>query len=377
MSTAERRLRTPAGTGRGNLWLGILAVVQAAALAFVLLTVARPPIEHTGPLLGKNVTTADITAFTVTGSDGSAVTLKRDGVNWVLPDQGGYPAQNSRVKSFLQELTALQRSGLVATTQDAYKRLKVAPDTYQRKIDLTLKGGGKETLYIGSEPSYGSTHVRLAKDKGVYVTHSLHASDARTDASGYVDTTVLKLDQANVKRMEIKNANGDFVFTKGAGGWSWQGLPNGKKLDTQAVTNIVGALTSLQLNEPLGKKVQASYGFDKPRLPPRDRARPGRPPALRAQRGRAPPDPAPTGPARQRARPSPALRRRRPADRPPAARRPARPPRAGPARPPSRRRHPPSPRPGPSPPRPPSPWAPRTRRASTRSACPTRPTSSR
>ncbi|MEJ2289172.1 MAG: DUF4340 domain-containing protein, partial [Deinococcales bacterium] len=264
MSTAERRLRTPAGTGRGNLWLGILAVVQAAALAFVLLTVARPPIEHTGPLLGKNVTTADITAFTVTGSDGSAVTLKRDGVNWVLPDQGGYPAQNSRVKSFLQELTALQRSGLVATTQDAYKRLKVAPDTYQRKIDLTLKGGGKETLYIGSEPSYGSTHVRLAKDKGVYVTHSLHASDARTDASGYVDTTVLKLDQANVKRMEIKNANGDFVFTKGAGGWSWQGLPNGKKLDTQAVTNIVGALTSLQLNEPLGKKVQASYGFDKP-----------------------------------------------------------------------------------------------------------------
>ncbi len=264
MSAAERRLRTPARTGRGNLWLAVVAVVQAGLLVLVLLTVARPPVTHTGPLLGKNVTTSDITAFTVTGSKGNSITLKRNGVNWVLPDQGGYPAENSRVKSFLQELTALQRTGLVATTKDAYKRLKVATDTYARKIDLTLKGGTKETLYIGSEPSYGSTHVRLASGKGVYVTHSLHASDARTDASGYVNTTVLKLDPANLTRIEIKNANGDFVFTKAAGGWSWQGLPSGKKLDSQTVTNMADALASLQLNEPLGKKVQASYGFAKP-----------------------------------------------------------------------------------------------------------------
>ena len=126
--------------------------------------------------------------------------------------------------SFLQQLVGLQRSGLVATTASAYKRLKVTKDTFQKKVALTLKGGGSETLLIGSEPSYGSTHIRLASGKGVYVTHALHASDARTDAAGYVDTSVLNLDPANLTRMEIRNASGDLVFTHAAGGWSMQGL---------------------------------------------------------------------------------------------------------------------------------------------------------
>ena len=271
MSAAENSLRSP-GMGRGmgrdmgrrNLWLAVLALLQVGALVLVLLTVARPPTTSSGPLLGKGVTPSDITAFSVTGSDGSSVSLKRDGVNWVLPKQGGYPAEASRVKSFLQQLTALQRSGLVATTKDAYKRLKVSSDTYQRKIQLTLKGGGSKTLFIGSEPSYGSTHVRLASDNGVYVTHSLHASDARTDAAGYVKTTVLNLNASDLKRMEVKNANGDFVFTKGSGGWSLQGMPSGKKLDTQKVSSLAGSLTDLQLNEPLGKTAKPSYGLAKP-----------------------------------------------------------------------------------------------------------------
>ncbi len=264
MSAASRTLRAPAATRRGNLGLAVLALVQLGLLALVLLTVARPPKTSSGPLLGKDVTVANIDAFTVTGSDGKSVTLKRDGTNWVLPDQGGYPAQGTRVKSFLQQLVGLQRSGLVATTADAYKRLKVTKDTYQKKVDLTLKSGGSETLLIGSEPSYGSTHVRLASAKGVYVTHALHASDARSDPSGYVDTTVLSLDPANLTRMEVRNANGDFVFTHAKSGWSMQGLPSGKQLDAHAVSTLAGSLSRLQLDEPLGKTVKPAYAFDKP-----------------------------------------------------------------------------------------------------------------
>ena len=375
MSAAGRTLRAPAATRRGNLGLAVLALVQLGLLALVLLTVARPPKTSSGPLLGKDVTVANITAFTVTGSDGSSVTLKRDGTNWVLPDQGGYPAQNARVKSFLQQLVGLQRSGLVATTADAYKRLKVTKDTYQKKVDLTLKGGGSETLLIGSEPSYGSTHVRLASDKGVYVTHALHASDARSDPSGYVDTTVLSLDQANLSRMEVRNANGDFVFTHGKSGWSMQGLPSGKQLDAHAVSTLAGSLTSLQLDEPLGKTVKPAYGFDKPLAvvtlttvkPAKSagasgtsssgtsRAVPARPAPARAAPARpAPPRAAPATAALPRARPARAQPRR-----PPPA-------------PPNRQPSPSPPRP---PPRPPSRWAPRTRRASTRSGSPTPPTS--
>lgn len=256
--------RRGARQGRGNLWLGVLAVVQAGLVVLVLLTVARPPTTKTGPLLGAGVKTSDITAFTVTGKSGSKVTLKRSGVHWVLPDLGDYPAKASRVTSLLNELTALKRSGLVAITKDAYKRLQVAPTDYQRKVALTLKGGKTETLYIGSEPTYGSTHVRLASGKGVYVTHSLHASDARTDASGYVDPTALKLNAADVTRVEVKNAHGDFVFTKTGKSWSLHGIPTGRTLNAHAVSTMVSSLADLQLNEPLGKKVEPAYGFSKP-----------------------------------------------------------------------------------------------------------------
>ena len=94
MSVAERTVRPSRPQGRSNAWLGMLAIVQAAILVFVLLTVARPPSTKTGPLLGNGVQTSDITAFTVTGSDGSKVSLERDGTQWVLPNQGGYPARS-------------------------------------------------------------------------------------------------------------------------------------------------------------------------------------------------------------------------------------------------------------------------------------------
>lgn len=262
--SAVRPAGTARGGRRGNLWLAALAVVQLGVLALVMLTVVRPPAPSSGPLLGKTVTVADIEAFTVTGHDGTAVTVKRDGVNWVLPDQGGFPAQTSRVEGFLEQLTALQKSGLVATTKDAYKRLQVTPDDYQRQVALTLKGGKTETLFIGSEPSYGSTHVRVASDKGVYVTHTMHASDARTDAAGYVDTTALKLDPAHVTRVAVTNAQGDLVFTRSGSSWSLQGLPSGRRLDSGAVTSLVGSLSDVQLDEPLGKKVEPAYGFAKP-----------------------------------------------------------------------------------------------------------------
>ncbi len=260
----KRSANKDGGQGRRNLFLAIIAVLQVGALVLVLLTVARPPTTKVGPLLGTGVTSADITAFTVTGPKGASVTLKRAGTNWVLPDLGNYPAKTARVKTFLDELVALHRSGLVATTKDAYKRLKVATDTYERKVALTLKDGKTETLYVGSEPSYGSTHVRMASDTGVYVTHSLHSTDARTDAAGYVDPTVLSLNESNVTRLEVKNGSGDFVFTKGSSGWSMQNVPSGKTFDPNSINTILSSLTKLQLDEPLGKTAKPAYGFAKP-----------------------------------------------------------------------------------------------------------------
>lgn len=249
---------------RGNLVLAALAVVQLAVLLLVVLTVARPPRTQAGPLLGAGVTPDAVVGITLTDADGNTLDLAKKGVDWVLPDAGDYPADATRVGDFLTAVTGLQRRGLVADTKDAYKRLKVADDAFERKVTLTLDGGASTTLLIGSEPSYGSTHLRVQGDQGVYLTHTLHASQARTDASAWIDPQVVDLNKADVTEVTLHNAQGTFHFTRSGDGWTLDGLRSGKTLDPHQVSLLLDRVTQLRIHAPLGKTAKPAYGLDAP-----------------------------------------------------------------------------------------------------------------
>ncbi len=263
--SAPATTAAPGRAWRGsNMWLALLALVQIAVLVLVVLTVARPPAQAVGPLLGADVTPDKVVDIRVEDADGNTIELKKAGVDWVLPGADSYPADGQRVGDFLSALTGVQRRGLVADTSDAYKRLEVADDSFQRKVTLTLDGGGTTTLLIGSEPSYGSTHLRVQGDQGVYLSHTLHSSQARTDASAWVKPVVVDLDKANVTAVTIHNAQGELHFTRSADGWSLDGLDAGQTLDPQQLSAFLDRVTQLRLHAPLGKTVDASYGLDAP-----------------------------------------------------------------------------------------------------------------
>ncbi len=263
-ATAPRNAAGVRRLDRRNLILAGLAVVQAGALAFVLLTVAAPPKTQVGPLLGSSFAADKVTAITITDSDGKTVQLAHDSGSWTLPVAGGYPADDAKVSNLLDTLAGLQANGLVATSESSYKRLKVGPDDYQAKIDLKVSGGGTTTLLVGSSPSYGSTHLRVDGDKGVYLSHTLKASDARTDPSTWIDPQVLSLDPANVTKLEVNDAQGDFVFRKDASGWSMAGLGAGDTFDPSTVATAVSRIATLRVHAPLGKDAKPAYGFDAP-----------------------------------------------------------------------------------------------------------------
>jgi hypothetical protein len=263
--SAPATTAAPGRAWRGsNMWLALLALVQIAVLVLVVLTVARPPAKAMGPLLGADVTPDKVVGIRVEDGDGNTIELKKAGVDWVLPGADSYPADGQRVGDFLSALTGLQRRGLVADTSDAYKRLEVADDSFQRKVTLTLDGGGTTTLLIGSEPSYGSTHLRVQGDQGVYLSHTLHSSQARTDASAWVKPVVVDLDKANVTAVTIHNAQGELHFSRSGDGWSLDGLGAGQTFDPQRLSSFLDRVTQLRLHAPLGKTVDASYGLDAP-----------------------------------------------------------------------------------------------------------------
>lgn len=258
--------RTPARQAAprrvGLVWLTLLAILQVALLVWVVMTVARPRTVAPGPLLSADMTT--VTKVTVDDPDGSSVALAKVDGDWVLPAADNYPADGTRVQTLLDKIGGLQRNGLVATNASSYARLKVADDTYVRKVALGFGDGSTKTIVIGSSPNYGSTHVRLDGDPGVYLVRDLSDTDARADANAWIKQTVTDLAQDDISALELTNANGTFSFHKVGADWVMDGLGAGESLSPNNVTQMVNDVASLRVHEPIGKEAKPEYGFDDP-----------------------------------------------------------------------------------------------------------------
>lgn len=259
---AEAPVRKVAPPRRGNLLLAVLAVIQVGLLVWVMTTVASPRTAPPGPLLTADL--SDVTGVTITDTDGSSLALSKVDGDWVLPDADDYPADGTRVQTLLDKLSGLQRNGLVATNASSYARLKVADDTFVRKVALDFGKGDTKTILIGSSPNYGSTHVRLDGDPGVYLERDLRDTDARADANAWIVQTATNIDTDDVTELELRNANGTFEFHKEGADWVMDGLAAGETLSPNNVTLMVNRLSSLRVHAPVGKEVKPEYGFDDP-----------------------------------------------------------------------------------------------------------------
>lgn len=259
---ADAPVRKAAPPRRGNLLLAVLAIIQIGLLVWVVMTVASPRTAPPGPLLTADL--SDVTGVTITDTDGSSLALSKVDGDWVLPDADDYPADGTRVQTLLDKLSGLQRNGLVATNASSYARLKVADDTFVRKVALDFGKGDTKTILIGSSPNYGSTHVRLDGDPGVYLERDLRDTDARADANAWIVQTATNIDTDDVTDLELRNANGTFAFHKEGADWVMDGLAAGEALSPNNVTLMVNRLSSLRVHAPVGKEIKPEYGFDDP-----------------------------------------------------------------------------------------------------------------
>ena len=250
---------------RNLVALAGLALVQAILAAAIFWASAKPAGAPPGPLFGEQLKPADVTAFTVTNSDGESIHLAKQDGSWVLPDADGYHAKADTIESFLKKLSALDTKTLVARNPSSYKRLKVAENDYVRRVDLELADGSKRALYLGSSPRVSALHIRAAKQPGVYLTQELTSADARTSATSWIDTSYLDLSQDELVGLTIENEHGTLSFNKDdQGKWQLQGLAEGETLKESKITTLIRHLTPLRMKEPLGKTAKDSYTFDHP-----------------------------------------------------------------------------------------------------------------
>lgn len=246
-----------------QILIGVLAL-QLVLTGVILWPKPAAGTAGSQPLLGTLKTT-DITALTIHDDQKNTITLAKQGDGWVLADADGFPADATKVNRALTKLVALRTSRPVATTQASYKRLQVADDTFVRKLDIQASNGISQTIYVGSSPAGGSSHVRLGAHNEVYLASGLASFDVNADAASWINTTYVDAVPADAVKIDLKNANGEWTFTKDAGGnWTMTGLAAGETLATNNVESLLNQITGVRIVKPLGKTEQPAYGLAQP-----------------------------------------------------------------------------------------------------------------
>jgi hypothetical protein len=190
---------------------GVLAVqIILSVLVFWPRSAATAQSEPAFP----DLEAGDIVALTIADGDGNSVTLRQTAGDWVLASADDYPALAERITPALDKLAGVTLGRLVTRTDASHRRLQVAEDDFVRRVDLETADGAQYTIYLGSSPSYGATHFRLAGQDETYLTEDVTTWDIDANASTWVDTTYLKINQDGVTRMVLENENGKFTFTK-------------------------------------------------------------------------------------------------------------------------------------------------------------------
>lgn len=243
----------------------ILAAVLAVQI--VLVAVAFWPRSASvagGESLFAGLEADQIAQLTIGDATGKQIKLAKETGNWVLPEADDYPCQANKAPEFLEKIVALKTNRLVTQTPASHKRLGVAEDDFQRKIEVELTDGTTHQLYLGTSPSYGASHVRAQGRDEVYLA-SLSASEAGVNASNWVDTLYFSVAQDQIVALTLENANGRFEFEKDdAGAWAMQGLAADETLNENSVTGMASRIASLRMLRPLGKTEQDDYGLDAP-----------------------------------------------------------------------------------------------------------------
>lgn len=217
-----------------------------------------------GEPLFANLTADQITQLTIVDGTGNEIKLAKSADGWVLPEADDFPT-TGKVPDLLAKIAALKTGRLVTQTPTSHERLKVADDAFERRIAFQLADGTAHTLYVGSSPSFGTSHVRADGQDEVYLTSELSASDAGAQPSAWIDTAYLTIPGDQIATLTLENANGTFRFAKGADDtWTMEGLTADETLKESAVTSLVSRLASVRMTRPLGKTEQADYGLQTP-----------------------------------------------------------------------------------------------------------------
>jgi len=246
---------------RNQILLGIL-VVQVFLI--ILVFWPRPATSGPGSPLLANFKAGDVVDILLSDDAGNQLQLAKQGDSWVLPKADAYPADASKIMPFLSKLENLRTNRLVTQTEASHKRLKVADNDFNRKIEVKMSDGTSHTLFVGSSAGGTATHVRAGGQAPVYLSDQIRSWEVDATAAGWIDPVYFTVTQTATVAIALQNPQGFFEFEKSGEQWTMKGLTATETLSQNNVTSLLSQAASVRMQAPIGKTEQESFGLKQP-----------------------------------------------------------------------------------------------------------------
>jgi hypothetical protein len=196
------------------------------------------------------------------GPPPETITLEKNGASWGIAGADGFPADQTKVKEFLEKLKKMNYRNKVVTSSKYHDKLEVSEAKYQRKVVITQDGKDR-TFFVGTSPSFKSLHVRLDQSDDVLLANEVSTSDFAERAWGWVDRAYVKHEMKDVWAVSIKNEKDSFTLEKNPQDSTWlaPGVTGNVKKTT--VEDLVRKASQMNLEEPVGKQEKPEYELGK------------------------------------------------------------------------------------------------------------------
>lgn len=248
-----------------NAALLALLLLQGALIAFVYLG-GRSGDPDQLPAFFPGLDPESIVGLRLVDGESGATVLEKEGQGWVVRSADNLPADPARIKQVLEKLVSLRAERLVARTRESHGRFLVGKNKYERLVTLTLADGTGKSLYLGSAPSYKSTHVRMEGDDRVYLLKEFSGWEIPRDLSSWWLADYVDLADQALGEVRVTNSSGSVVLRRDNGDtWRVEGLPAGKSPDPARVQEFIDGVRHITLSEYLGTEEQKEYGLASPR----------------------------------------------------------------------------------------------------------------
>ena len=159
-----------------------------------------------------------ITKVEIKNADKGSVTLEKKGDAWELTAPVSAKAEQSNVKSLLDNLKELKIKDTIAKTGDLYAQYDLTDEKGVHVV--AYKGADKAIdLYFGKSGSRGQV-VRIGGKDGVYVASGYSSYLYTREVKNWRERTIVKFEDANAIGVTVENKNGYFSFSKNDDKWS-------------------------------------------------------------------------------------------------------------------------------------------------------------